>query len=188
LTALPIEKNAEKNAEKPVVTPVGQPRTTRRRREQRPALAAAPVATFADLGVPAPLVTALGNDGITVPFPVQAATLPDALAGRHDLGLAQTGAGTTLALATTGPITVVADHTYSVFAMGELADGSFRAVVIADNARSGGVGVSPGSGGGGMSRGQVVLHSALVLGGLLAILAILVALRSVLSTSPHRRG
>src|SRR6202035_1233734 len=97
LTALPIEKNAETNAEKPVVTPVGQPRTTRRRREPRPALAAAPVATFADLGVPAPLVTALANDGITVPFPVQAATLPDALAGFDVLGRAQTGSGKTLA-------------------------------------------------------------------------------------------
>ncbi|GEM_PF-6613062 len=97
-------------------------------------------------------------------------------------------AGTTLALATTDPITVDADHTYSVFALGELADGSFKAVAIADNARGGGVGVPPGSGGGGMSRGQVVRHSALILGGLLAILAVLVALRSVLVTSPHRRG
>jgi superfamily II DNA/RNA helicase len=57
---------------------------------------AAPVVTFADLGVPAPLVAALGEDGITVPFPVQAATLPDALAGVDILGRAQTGSGKTL--------------------------------------------------------------------------------------------
>src|SRR3984957_20432335 len=57
LTALPIEKN--------VITPVGPPRTARRRREQRPTLIPAPVVTFADLGVPAPVVAALGEDGIT---------------------------------------------------------------------------------------------------------------------------
>jgi superfamily II DNA/RNA helicase len=53
-------------------------------------------ATFAELGVPAPLVAALAQTGITVPFPVQAATLPDALAGRDILGRAQTGSGKTL--------------------------------------------------------------------------------------------
>ncbi len=53
--------------------------------------------TFAQLGVPAPLVAALEQAGITVPFPVQAATLPDALAGRDILGRAQTGSGKTLA-------------------------------------------------------------------------------------------
>jgi superfamily II DNA/RNA helicase len=42
------------------------------------------------------LVAALGEDGITVPFPVQAATLPDALAGVDILGRAQTGSGKTL--------------------------------------------------------------------------------------------
>ena len=77
--------------------PAGPPRTVRpRRRAQRPKLIPAPVATFADLGVPAPLVAALAEDGITVPFPVQAATLPDALAGVDILGRAQTGSGKTL--------------------------------------------------------------------------------------------
>jgi len=42
-------------------------------------------------------VAALGEDGITEPFPVQAATLPDALAGFDILGRAQTGSGKTLA-------------------------------------------------------------------------------------------
>ena len=52
--------------------------------------------TFASLGVPAPLVQVLAEDGIINPFPVQAATLPDALAGRDILGRAQTGSGKTL--------------------------------------------------------------------------------------------
>ena len=52
--------------------------------------------TFASLGVPAPLVAVLANSGITAPFPIQAATLPDALAGRDILGRAQTGSGKTL--------------------------------------------------------------------------------------------
>ena len=52
--------------------------------------------TFASLGVPAPLVAVLAQEGIVSPFPVQAATLPDALAGRDILGRAQTGSGKTL--------------------------------------------------------------------------------------------
>jgi len=52
--------------------------------------------TFASLGVPAPLVAVLAKTGITTPFPIQAATLPDALAGRDILGRAQTGSGKTL--------------------------------------------------------------------------------------------
>ncbi|HEY1700095.1 MAG TPA: DEAD/DEAH box helicase [Trebonia sp.] len=52
--------------------------------------------TFASLGVPAPIVSSLADGGITAPFPVQAATLPDALAGRDVLGRAQTGSGKTL--------------------------------------------------------------------------------------------
>jgi superfamily II DNA/RNA helicase len=52
--------------------------------------------TFASLGVPAPLVAVLAQEGIISPFPVQAATLPDALEGRDILGRAQTGSGKTL--------------------------------------------------------------------------------------------
>jgi superfamily II DNA/RNA helicase len=52
--------------------------------------------TFASLGVPAPLVAVLTRSGVTAPFPIQAATLPDALAGRDILGRAQTGSGKTL--------------------------------------------------------------------------------------------
>jgi superfamily II DNA/RNA helicase len=53
--------------------------------------------TFGDLGVPARLVTALSAAGITTPFPIQTATIPDALAGRDVLGRGQTGSGKTLA-------------------------------------------------------------------------------------------
>jgi superfamily II DNA/RNA helicase len=52
---------------------------------------------FADLGVPANLVAALGAAGINKPFPIQAATIPDALAGRDVLGRGRTGSGKTLA-------------------------------------------------------------------------------------------
>ncbi|MGK5445631.1 DEAD/DEAH box helicase [Micromonospora sp. URMC 105] len=59
----------------------------------------APVAdvTFADLGLPRPLVEALARQGITTPFEIQRATMPDALAGRDVLGRGQTGSGKTLA-------------------------------------------------------------------------------------------
>lgn len=46
---------------------------------------------FADLGVPTPFVTVLADRGITVPTPIQAATLPDSLAGRDVLGRGRTG-------------------------------------------------------------------------------------------------
>ena len=51
---------------------------------------------FAELGVPKALVSALHAAGITQPFPIQAATIPDALAGRDVLGRGQTGSGKTL--------------------------------------------------------------------------------------------
>jgi superfamily II DNA/RNA helicase len=55
--------------------------------------------TFADLGVPQDLLAVLTRAGIDTPFPVQAATLPDALAGRDLSGGAPTGSGKTLAFA-----------------------------------------------------------------------------------------
>lgn len=55
--------------------------------------------TFADLGVPAALTAVLARDGITAPFPIQAATLPDALSGRDVLGRGRTGSGKTYAFA-----------------------------------------------------------------------------------------
>jgi superfamily II DNA/RNA helicase len=55
--------------------------------------------TFAGLGLPAPLVRALAGVGVTAPFPIQAATLPDSLAGRDVLGRGITGSGKTYAFA-----------------------------------------------------------------------------------------
>jgi len=60
-------------------------------------VAEVPTIGFADLGVPAELVRVLSREGITTPFEIQAATMPDALAGRDVLGRGQTGSGKTLA-------------------------------------------------------------------------------------------
>ena len=57
------------------------------------------VPSFADLGVPAALTRLLAEGGVTQPFPIQAATLPDSLAGRDVLGRGRTGSGKTLAFA-----------------------------------------------------------------------------------------
>jgi superfamily II DNA/RNA helicase len=51
---------------------------------------------FAALGLAPRLVQRLARDGITAPFPIQAATIPDALAGKDVLGRGQTGSGKTL--------------------------------------------------------------------------------------------
>jgi superfamily II DNA/RNA helicase len=53
--------------------------------------------SFASLGVPARLSAVLSGQGLTEPFPIQAATLPDAFAGRDVCGRAPTGSGKTLA-------------------------------------------------------------------------------------------
>jgi superfamily II DNA/RNA helicase len=53
--------------------------------------------TFAALGVPVALADSLASRGITTPFPIQAATLRDTLAGRDVLGRGRTGSGKTLA-------------------------------------------------------------------------------------------
>lgn len=52
---------------------------------------------FADLGLPREIISVLEKSGITEPFPIQAATIADALAGRDVCGRAPTGAGKTLA-------------------------------------------------------------------------------------------
>ncbi len=53
--------------------------------------------TFAELGLPDALVRALADGGMSHPFAIQAAALPDAMAGRDVLGRAATGSGKTLA-------------------------------------------------------------------------------------------
>ncbi|MGX4690849.1 DEAD/DEAH box helicase [Streptomyces sp. JNUCC 63] len=52
--------------------------------------------TFADLGLPEGVVRKLEQNGVTTPFPIQAATIPDALAGKDVLGRGRTGSGKTL--------------------------------------------------------------------------------------------
>jgi len=74
-----------------------RPSAQRGRRGLANRAAALPAVSFAAAGVPAPLVAALAAAGITTPFPIQAAALPDALAGRDILGRGQTGSGKTLA-------------------------------------------------------------------------------------------
>jgi superfamily II DNA/RNA helicase len=53
--------------------------------------------SFAELGLPEPVVRTLAANGFSEPFPIQAATLPDTIAGRDLLGRGQTGSGKTLA-------------------------------------------------------------------------------------------
>ncbi|GGQ91428.1 DEAD/DEAH box helicase [Streptomyces asoensis] len=60
-----------------------------------PALPA--VEAFADLDMPKELLAALAAQGVSVPFPIQGATLPNTLAGRDALGRGRTGSGKTLA-------------------------------------------------------------------------------------------
>ncbi|MET9727847.1 DEAD/DEAH box helicase, partial [Streptomyces zaomyceticus] len=60
-----------------------------------PALPA--VEAFADLDMPRELLAALTTQGVSVPFPIQGATLPNSLAGRDVLGRGRTGSGKTLA-------------------------------------------------------------------------------------------
>ncbi len=56
-----------------------------------------PVAAFTELDLPAPVQAALAAENVTTPFPIQAATLPNSLAGRDVLGRGRTGSGKTLA-------------------------------------------------------------------------------------------
>jgi superfamily II DNA/RNA helicase len=81
MTAQPIERS---------------PALRRERRRTRPAEAAHST-TFTSLGVPVALTAPLDAAGIHTPFPIQAAVLPDALAGADILGRGRTGSGKTLA-------------------------------------------------------------------------------------------
>ena len=55
------------------------------------------MSTFASLGLSEPIESVLSKQGITEPFPIQAAAVPPALAGRDIKGRAPTGSGKTLA-------------------------------------------------------------------------------------------
>ncbi|MDH6133443.1 superfamily II DNA/RNA helicase [Kitasatospora sp. MAA4] len=60
-----------------------------------PALPA--VESFDELDMPKALLSVLTRQGVTSPFPIQAATLPNSLAGRDVLGRGRTGSGKTIA-------------------------------------------------------------------------------------------
>jgi len=73
-------------------------------------------------------------------------------------------AGTVQALATTPALTLDANRSYSAFVMGQFGDNTFRAVIAADNAATGGVGGMAATGGGGLAPatpGRVSLTVAL---------------------------
>ena len=65
--------------------------------DNMPVRAVPTVNSFEELGLSAKLCDELARAGIKKPFPIQSATLPDALSGRDVLGRAQTGSGKTLA-------------------------------------------------------------------------------------------
>ncbi|MEU6442536.1 DEAD/DEAH box helicase [Streptomyces sp. NPDC047046] len=63
---------------------------------EAPEAPAEKVPGFAELGLPENIVRKLAQNGVTSPFPIQAATIPDALAGKDILGRGRTGSGKTL--------------------------------------------------------------------------------------------
>ncbi|MFC0623585.1 DEAD/DEAH box helicase [Kribbella deserti] len=68
---------------------------------------------FAELGLAPRLVQRLAKEGITAPFPIQAATIPDALAGKDVLGRGQTGSGKTLGFGLPTLMRLAGGHTES---------------------------------------------------------------------------
>ncbi|CAM5243968.1 ATP-dependent RNA helicase DeaD [Streptomyces tendae] len=90
-----VPENAEGVEDAPkAVEAVDAPTITEATEATEPA--AAPEPTFADLGLPEGVVRKLAQNGVTTPFPIQAATIPDALAGKDILGRGRTGSGKTL--------------------------------------------------------------------------------------------
>ncbi|MBQ1093055.1 DEAD/DEAH box helicase [Streptomyces sp. B93] len=71
----------------------------------------APELTFADLGLPEGVVRKLAQNGVTTPFPIQAATIPDALARKDILGRGRTGSGKTLSFGLPTLATLAGGHT-----------------------------------------------------------------------------
>ncbi|WP_327355056.1 DEAD/DEAH box helicase [Streptomyces sp. NBC_01304] len=78
---------------------------------QAPAEPAEPEISFADLGLPEGVVRKLAQNGVTSPFPIQAATIPDALAGKDILGRGRTGSGKTLSFGLPTLATLAGGHT-----------------------------------------------------------------------------
>ncbi|MGW6835862.1 DEAD/DEAH box helicase [Streptomyces sp. NPDC054949] len=72
---------------------------------------AEPTITFSDLGLPDGIVRKLAQNGVTSPFPIQAATIPDALAGKDILGRGRTGSGKTLSFGLPTLASLAGGHT-----------------------------------------------------------------------------
>ncbi|WP_244291255.1 DEAD/DEAH box helicase [Streptomyces subrutilus] len=72
---------------------------------------AEPTITFTDLGLPEGIVRKLAQNGVTAPFPIQAATIPDALAGKDILGRGRTGSGKTLSFGLPTLASLAGGHT-----------------------------------------------------------------------------
>ncbi|MEV5509004.1 DEAD/DEAH box helicase [Streptomyces orinoci] len=70
-----------------------------------------PTITFGDLGLDEAVVRKLAQNGVTTPFPIQAATIPDALAGKDILGRGRTGSGKTLSFGLPLLSTLAGGHT-----------------------------------------------------------------------------
>ncbi|MEU9454592.1 DEAD/DEAH box helicase [Streptomyces sp. NPDC048277] len=83
-----VSENTENNQDDELVTQVSE--------ETADTTDTTPQTTFADLGLPEGVVRKLAQNGVTTPFPIQAATIPDALAGKDILGRGRTGSGKTL--------------------------------------------------------------------------------------------
>ncbi|MET8099061.1 DEAD/DEAH box helicase, partial [Streptomyces sp. NPDC005236] len=70
-----------------------------------------PEITFESLGLPEGVVRKLAQNGVTTPFPIQAATIPDALAGKDILGRGRTGSGKTLSFGLPALAQLAGGHT-----------------------------------------------------------------------------
>jgi superfamily II DNA/RNA helicase len=70
-----------------------------------------PQITFTELGLPEGVVRKLAQNGVTTPFPIQAATIPDALAGKDILGRGRTGSGKTLSFGLPTLASLAGGHT-----------------------------------------------------------------------------
>ncbi|MEU0597795.1 DEAD/DEAH box helicase [Streptomyces sp. NPDC006393] len=88
------QKSSKRRASSPPSS-AASPREFRLPESTTPALPA--VEDFAGLDMPAALLKTLTAQGVVTPFPIQAATLPNSLAGRDLLGRGRTGSGKTLA-------------------------------------------------------------------------------------------
>ncbi|HWH28203.1 MAG TPA: DEAD/DEAH box helicase [Mycobacteriales bacterium] len=100
--AAPGRRSRRGSAGRPATSAVAAPRTSDLGQALDAAAARAlhePAAatTFAELGLPDRLVTALARRGMPAPFAIQVRAVPDALAGRDVLARGQTGSGKTLA-------------------------------------------------------------------------------------------